>query len=285
MSVLFVAEVSSNHNRDIERCFSFIDRAAAVGCAAVKFQLFRVDELFAPEILAKSESHRRRKAWELPVEFLPLLAERSRQRGLQFGCSPFYLEAVDQLLPHADFYKIASYELLWDELLVACAHTGKPVILSSGMATLQEVHRAVQVLRGAGCSQLTLLHCVSSYPAVSHECNLAAIDTLRRTCACDVGWSDHTVNAGVVARAVHRWGATMVEFHMDLDGTGEEFGTGHCWLPAQIQPVIAATQPGPEADGTGEKTPLPGELSDRSWRTDPRDGLRPLLETRLSWRN
>ena len=72
----FVAEVSSNHHRDLERCFRFIDTSAAIGCSSVKFQLFKVDELFAPEILSKSEKHRQRRQWELPAEFLPVLAER-----------------------------------------------------------------------------------------------------------------------------------------------------------------------------------------------------------------
>lgn len=127
MTVVFVAEVSSNHNRDLERCLGFIDKAADIGCDAVKFQLFRVEELFAPEILAKSEKHRKRKAWELPVEFLPALAARCHEAGIQFVCTPFYLDAVEELLPHVAFCRIASYELLWHALLIACAGTGNAV--------------------------------------------------------------------------------------------------------------------------------------------------------------
>ncbi len=284
MSVSFVAEVSSNHNRDLERCLAFIDAAARIGCEAVKFQLFKVRELFSPEILAKSQSHRQREAWELPVEFLPDLAAHCQKSGIQFACTPFYLAAVEQLSPYVDFYKIASYELLWDDLLIACARTGKPVVLSTGMATLDEVGLAVTVLRGAGCDNLTLLHCISAYPAPANECNLAAIETLRRTCECPVGWSDHSVKPGVIYRAVHRWGATIVEFHLDLDGEGEEYRSGHCWLPEQIRPVIETAQIGFVADGNGEKAPVRSEISDRDWRADPSDGLRPLLKTRDAWR-
>jgi len=247
MTVDFVAEVSSNHNRDLQRCLTFVDVAAEIGCSAVKFQLFKIGELFAPEILASSEEHRRRQAWELPVEFLPALADRCHDVDVQFACSPFYLEAIEELLPYVDFYKIASYELLWNDLLVACARTGKPVVLSTGMATLEEVRQAVAVLRRAGCKNLTVLHCISGYPAPPDECSLAAIDTLRRTCDCPVGWSDPSVNPGVIYRAVHRWGATMVEFHLDLEGEGEEYGTGHCWLPEQIHPVIEAVRIGFQA--------------------------------------
>jgi len=291
MTVMFVAEVSSNHHRDLDRSLSFIDKAAEIGCDAVKFQLFKINRLFSPEALARNADLRRREAWELPVEFLPKLAARCRERGIGFACTPFYLEAVDELLPFVDFYKVASYELLWGELLKACARTGKPVVLSTGMAVMDEIRNAVDILASAGCKDLTLLHCVSGYPASPLECNLAAIETIRQSfrdtslaLALKVGWSDHSVCPGVIFRAVHRWGATMIEFHLDLEGEGEEYRTGHCWLPGQIQPVIVAARTGVLADGTGEKIPAPGEIGDREWRADPGDGLRPLLKMRTGGR-
>ena len=288
--VKFIAEVSSNHNQDIDRCFAFIDKAAEIGCDAVKFQLFKIEELFAPEILAKSEEHRQRKTWELPVEFLPELAARCREVDIQFACTPFYLGAVKELLPYVDFYKIASYELLWNDLLAACAQTGKPVVLSTGMATLDEVKSAVDILVKAKCKDLTILHCVSGYPTPINECNLAAIETIRGQFKIQnskfkihFGWSDHSVTPGVIYSAIHRWGAEMIEFHLDLDGKGEEYKTGHCWLPDEIKTVIEIVRSGFQADGTGEKTPSPSELPDRDWRTDPADGLRPMKRTRLSF--
>jgi len=291
MNIAFVAEVSSNHNRDLGRCLAFVDKAAEIGCSAVKFQLFKIRELFALEILATSESHRQREAWELPVEFLPALATKCHETGIQFACTPFYLDAVEELLHHVDFYKIASYELLWNDLLTACAQTGKPVVISTGMATVDEVKSAVDVLVKAGCQNLTILHCVSGYPTPVNECNLAAIETLRsRLCAMphasrvSVGWSDHSVNPGVIYRAVHHWGAEMVEFHLDLDGTGEEYKTGHCWLPERIQAVIEAVQIAVQADGNGQKVSTICELPDRDWRADPGDGLRPLKHIRTTWR-
>jgi N-acetylneuraminate synthase len=281
---LFVAEVSSNHNRDLDRCFSFIDKASEIGCQAVKFQLFKVEELFAPEILSVSERHRKRKEWELPVEYLPELAGRCREREIQFACSPFYMDSVEELLPYVAFYKVASYELLWNDLLIACAQTGKPVVLSTGMATMEEVKRAVEVLRLSGCRDLTLLHCVSSYPTPPDQCNLRVIETLREEFSCPVGWSDHSVSPGVIRRAVNRWGAAMIEFHLDLEGEGEEFGSGHCWLPGQMADVVGSTDDGlPEADGNGLKEPASSELEDRDWRADPTDGLRPLRHIRDSW--
>ncbi len=280
MEVKFVAEVSSNHNKDINRCFSFIECAAGLGCHAVKFQLFRVGELFAPEILSRSKDHRDRVNWELPLDFLPELSKLCKSLDIQFSCTPFYIKAVEELFPFVDFYKIASYELLWNDLLKECAQTGKPIVLSTGMATLEEISRAVNILHGSGCDDLTLLHCVSGYPTPLNECNLAAIKTIRRHFGCDTGWSDHSVNEGIIYRAVHCWGATMVEFHLDLDGRGDEYKTGHCWLPEKIKPVIGTIRDGCKADGTGEKIPSPSELTDREWRADPLDGLRPLIHKR-----
>lgn len=283
MTARFVADVSSNHHRDLGRALSFVETASRLGCAAVKFQLFRVDELFAPEILAKSPQHRARSHWELPEHFLAPLAARSRDLGIAFACTPFSLRAVEVLEPHVDFFKIASYELLWDDLLRACAATGKPVVVATGMATLDEVIRAAGVLRDAGCRDPLLLHCTSGYPTPIEQCNLAAIETIRAAARARVGWSDHSVSPAVIYRAVHRWGAEMVEFHLDLDGTGAEFSAGHCWLPKQIAPVIEAIDHGVAADGNGEKLPVESEVADRPWRADPSDGLRPMRAIRSTW--
>jgi N-acetylneuraminate synthase len=281
---IFIAEVSSNHSRNLGRSLDFIDAAARIGCAAVKFQLFKIEQLFAPEILKRSEKHRKRREWELPLEFVPKLAQRCHELGIDFSCTPFYLDAVTELEPYVAFYKIASYELLWDDLLAACARTGKPVILSSGMATINEIKHAVEVLQQNGCTAPTLLHCTSAYPTPYTEANLAAIETIRQATGCEVGWSDHTVEPAVIYRAIHRWGAKVVEFHLDLDGKGEEFGAGHCWLPDQIAAVIRDVKRGFEADGNGVKEPVPSELPDRLWRADPTDGLRPLKEIREQWK-
>lgn len=282
--VKFIAEVSSNHNRNPERALQFIDAAAQVGCDAVKFQLFRIDQLFAPEILSRSEEHRRRKNWELPIEYLPQLASRCVEHGLEFSCTPFYLDAVEVLESYVSFYKIASYELLWDELLAACARTDKDVVLSTGMSTMDEVEHAVRVLKDNGCKSPTLLHCTSAYPTSYCQTNLAAIDTIRENTNCEVGWSDHTVEPAVIHRAIHRWGAKVIEFHLDLDGKGEEYAMGHCWLPDQIEEVIRNVKKSFESDGSGVKEPAESELSDRLWRTDPSDGLRPHMEIREQWK-
>jgi len=111
----FVAEVSSNHSKDIERALEFVDVAASVGCDAVKFQLFRINQLFAPEILSKSERHRKRSEWELPVTFIPLLSDRCKEKNIQFSCTPFYLEAVTELEPYVDGALKKIINIFWTE--------------------------------------------------------------------------------------------------------------------------------------------------------------------------
>lgn len=279
----FIAEASSNHGRDLGRGLAFVDAAADAGCDAVKFQLFKIDRMFAPEILTRSEKHRARRDWELPLAHLGPLAERCRARKIQFSCTPFYLEAVEELAPHVDFYKIASYELLVTPLLEACARSGKPVVLSTGMATMEEIVAAADTLKRAGAADITLLHCVSAYPTPVAEANLSAIAAIREATGCATGWSDHTRKPSVIERAVHRWQASAVEFHLDLDGEGAEYAAGHCWLPHEIAPVIARIRESLAADGTGFKSSQPCEADDRDWRADPSDGMRPLRHVRRAW--
>lgn len=279
-SPVFIAEVSSNHHRDLQRCIEFIKTAADIGCDAVKFQLFKIEELFAPEILSKSEMHRKRKQWELPVSFLPQLKQSCDEYGIQFSCTPFYLDAVAELEPFVNFYKIASYELLWDDLLAACAKTGKPIVISAGMANFEEIDHAINVLQNAGCQDITLLHCVSAYPTPKADCNLAVLGRFRERYNIKVGWSDHSVSSAVIRRAVNRWLADCIEFHIDLDKQGAEYAAGHCWLPEQMQLVINECREAQLLDGRPDKVLAPSEAPDRDWRADPIDGLRPLKHIR-----
>lgn len=284
MSV-FISEVSSNHHQDIERCFKFIDVSAEVGCSAVKFQLFKIDQLFAAEVLTHPKFQNKKRDWELPLEFIPELKRRCLERGVQFGCTPFYLDAVSELEPYVDFYKIASYELNWTELVRRCAKTKKPLVVSTGMSTFDEIDQTVQVAIDSGCMDLTVLHCVSGYPTPIDEANLAVLATYaeryqQKSIPIKFGWSDHSRSAAVLYRAIHKWNASMIEFHLDLDQQGEEYQTGHCWLPEEIKPVIDNIRLGFVADGSKEKGPSAIELAERPWRADPEDGLRPIKSYR-----
>jgi len=281
-SPLIIAEISSNHNQDLERACALIRAAGDAGATAVKFQLFELESLFAPEVLMASPSHRDRKSWELPRHFIPTLSEEAHSRGMLFGCTPFDLNAADFLEPYVDFFKIASYELLWHDLIARCGASGKPVILSTGMASESEVASAVECLRESGCSDIALLHCVSSYPAPREDTNLKSILTLRNLFNVPSGWSDHTHDPSVVLRAISRWGASIIELHFDLDGEGFEAGAGHCWLPEELRLLTENLIEQAQLDGNGVKLPATSELPDVPWRADPSDGLRPLLHLRAS---
>ncbi len=277
----FIAEIGSNHNRDPDRLRALVQAAAGAGCDAVKLQVFRVDDLFAPEALAAQPELSRRSAWEFALELLPEVRAACDAFGVKLGATPFGLWAVEALEPYVDFLKVASYEVLWHDLLRACAATGKPLIVSTGMATEEEIAAAVEAV---GTDELRLLHCVSGYPTPPEQSNLAAIETLRTRFGCPVGWSDHTGRDDVVVRAVARWGASDVELHIDLDGRGFEAGE-HNWTSAGIRALrarLADAQPEPvsEFDGDGRKVPQPVEQPDVAWRADPSDGLRPLRRLR-----
>ena len=276
----FIAEVSSNHNQSLTRCLDFVDVAADIGCDAVKFQLFKIEQLFCKEVVDSREEIRSRKKWELPIEFLPKIKNRCLEKNIDLGVTPFFLDAVNILEPIVDFFKIASYELLWDDILIKCATTGKELILSTGMANMKEITHAVNVLSRENCNRFSLLHCTSAYPTPKDECNLAAIKTLRDSFKCDIGWSDHSANPGVVLRAIHKWDASIIEFHLDLDRKGDEYKSGHCWLPDVMKNVISNSKNFDQTDGSGDKKPCKSENPDREWRADPSDGLRPLMKTR-----
>jgi sialic acid synthase SpsE len=276
----FIAEVSSNHGRDLNRCLEFVDSACLAGFDSVKYQVFQISKLFAPEVVDCREDIRRRAKWELPLEFIPAISERCKERGLKFGVTPFFLEAVEFCAPYVDYFKIASYELLWRDLLEECCRIGKPIVSSTGMATLNELDAVAKTIESEGFEDWTLLHCVSNYPCQMADVNLAAISTLRERYKCSIGWSDHSKIEAVIVNAVLTWNASVVEMHFDLDGDGAEFGAGHCWLPDESKAVIDLCRSRSICSGNGEKKPSESELFERSWRADPVDGLRPLLETR-----
>jgi N-acetylneuraminate synthase len=279
----FIAEICSNHNGNLDRALRLIAVAAEIGCDGVKFQLFRIDSLFCQRLLssAKFSYVNKRRKWEMPLDWLPTIREQCDRYGLEFGCTPFYLAAVDELVRFVDFFKVASYELLWFELLEKILlQTDKPVVVSTGMATYEEIvdtiYQQITKIRCRFEERVTLLHCISQYPAGAQNCNLAFIDRLRGIYAIDkVGWSDHSVNAGVINRAVNRFSADIVEFHLDLDDQqGEEYDLGHCWTASQMKAVILSIKDGESADGDDHFCVT--DNSERHFRADPSDGLRPM---------
>ena len=285
MKPFLIAEISSNHNADLQRAKDMIKLAADVGFDAVKFQLFKIEELFSKEILKKSKLHRDRKKWELPLDFISSLADTSKEVGLKFGCTPFYLNAVCELEPYVDFFKISSYEILWLDLFSACSRTGKPLIFSTGMASLDEVKNVLEIISRGKSKDVTVLKCTSDYPCRAEDANLKSIETIKKLTKSfekniKIGLSDHTRSIGVILRAVYYYNVSAVEMHIDLDEKGAEYGSGHCWLPEEVKLLVKLINDGFRADGEKNMSFSKNEKEERLWRADPHDGLRPLLEIR-----
>ncbi len=292
----FIAEISTNHNGDLERGRRLIRQAARAGCAAIVFSLFRIENLFAPQILKVSARHRELRRWELPMHLVPALSICAREHGLKFGLAPTELEMVDLVQADVDFFKVSAHELPWLGLIDRCADTGLPLLISTGMANAVETWSAAETALEAGCTDLTMLHSVIGHPTPVEDCNLAAIGTLREMLVREfaplygdavlkAGWSDRSVSTGVIARAVNHWGCDAVEFRMDLEDQGGDSGNNHCWLPDRINDVIAGgfLPVRRECDGTGRIAPAESEHNGRMWRADPADGLRPISSVRKSW--
>ena len=273
MKTRFIAEISSNHNQDIARTLSLIDEAKRVGCWAVKFQLFKAELLYHKSFKAQIE---KMKKWELPESFLPIIRRRCDKLGLKFICTPFDLEAVETLIPFVDYFKVGSYELLWDDLIKAIIKTGKLWMLSTGMDGVDKIRG--KKWKGKKINPCyAILHCNSNYPAKPENCNLDQITKNQAWFHFQKhGWSDHTVEPGIIYKAISL-GAEFIEFHFDLESMlGFESSVGHCWPPRKIKQVIDNVRIGEMA----EVSKNTAEQEASKWRTDPIDGLRPLREYR-----
>ena len=278
--IKFIAEIGSNHNRDINRCLKLVDIAKSLDCYAVKFQMFKIENLFAKEFIKKNPNIKKNRRNELPKSFVPIISRYCKKKKIKFSCTPFDLESVHFLNKYVDFFKIASYELLWSDLLKECAKTGKPLILSTGMASELEVKNALKTLNLYKAKKISLLHCVSSYPADILHSNLRSIQFMRKKFKLEIGWSDHTVNPLAIYSSVANFGASIVEFHFDLDGKGWEFSHNHCWLPKDIKNVIKFINNEKKINGKFQKKYSQGEIKERFNRADPFDGLRPIKSSR-----
>lgn len=201
------AEIGINHNGSVDLARQLISAAAWAGADAVKFQTFRADELgCSPEIAA----------CELPPEAWPVLARFAADQGLVFFSTPFDCESVDLLDPLVPCFKIASGEITNEKLLRRVASKGKPVILSTGMATEDEIEDAYWALNEPVPIDTILLHCVSAYPAPASEMNLSYIHELRQTFGLPpVGLSDHSLGVTIPIAAV-ALGACVIEKHLTL---------------------------------------------------------------------
>lgn len=223
---LIVAELSANHGGSRERALETIRAAHLAGADAVKLQTYTADTLTVvsdrPEFTIREGPWAGRTLYELyqeahtPWDWHAELFAEARRLGLEVFSSPFDDSAVDLLESlDAPVYKVASFELVDDSLLRRVARTRKPVILSTGMASTEEISHAVTVLRMAGTEDLILLRCTSSYPAPDDSMNLRSIPALAARFACPIGLSDHSLGTTAPVVAVSL-GACLIEKHFTL---------------------------------------------------------------------
>jgi pseudaminic acid synthase len=249
-----IAEMSGNHNQSLERALAIVDAAAAAGADAVKLQTYTAATMTlnirAPGFVI-DDPHSLwagRQLYELyeqahtPWDWHGPIFARAAQHGLHCFSTPFDDTAVDFLESlGAPAYKIASFECTDLPLIRKVAGTGKPMIISTGMATLAEIDETVRTARAAGCSDLVLLKCTSTYPATPLNTNLLTLPVLREATGCEVGLSDHTMGCGAAIAAV-ALGATVVEKHFTLARADGGVDASFSLEPAELQMLRTETE-------------------------------------------
>ncbi len=261
--VLIVAEIGNNHEGSCALAEDMIGQAAAAGVDAVKLQTFRTEDYVSRRDDARFE---RLKSFELSHEEFTRLAAVARQEGVIFLSTPFDLESVGFLDALVPAFKIASGDNTFYPLLDVVTRTGKPIMLSTGLADTIRIRQAKAVIETAWAEcgvdpGLALLHCVSSYPVPPAQANLAAIGNLRAEFDCTIGYSDHTL--GIEAcRVAASLGARIIEKHFTLDKNHSDFRDHQLSAdPAEMGDLVQAIRQVEVLLGSGEKRPQECEQS------------------------
>jgi len=272
-----IGEISANHNHSYEQAAELVRTAKTAGADAVKLQTYTADTLTIdcdapPFRIGKGTLWEGRKLYDLykeaytPWDWQPKLKLLADELGIDLFSTPFDFTAVDFLEKmNVPAHKIASFEIVDLALLQKIASTKKPIIMSTGMATLSEIHDAVQTVRGAGSTQLALLHCTSAYPAPPEEMNLRTIEHLSTAFGVPVGLSDHTLGISVPVAAV-ALGACIVEKHFTLSRSQPGPDSAFSLEPQEFKAMVDAVRVAEKALGrvcydVGER-----EAASRSFR-------------------
>lgn len=268
-----IAELSANHDRDLEQALALVDIAADAGWQSVKLQTYSADSLTmrsdhpsmkVDPVWGAETLYDLYEAAAMPMAFHAPLFARARERGLVPFTSVYDPRDLDFLEGlGCPLYKIASFEMTYDDLLKAVAKTGKPIIVSSGMADAGEVRHAVDVLQTAGAREVVLLHCCSSYPAPMEETNLAAMRQMATDYELPVGFSDHTIGS-IGPLAAIAMGAVAVEKHFtndpDRGGPDHRFSA----TPDVMKEIAEGAAAIHAARGDGIKRTLPAEETNKA---------------------
>ena len=266
-----IAEAGSNHNGSLEQAQRLIDVAAEAKADAVKFQLFRASKLYPPAAGRSDYLNLDKPIYdiiqemEMPYAWLPELSDYCQRAGIIFLASAFDEESVNELDPYVPAYKIASYEMTHFPLVRHIAGKGKPVIISTGTANLEEVDETVEVFTKTGNANLMLMQCTASYPAPTESLNLRAITTMNQAFQVPVGLSDHSRDPLVGPLAAVAMGANLVEKHFTLSnrlpGPDHQFSVEPNELKLMVQKIREVEQ----ALGSGIKATQPVEQALRQF--------------------
>lgn len=275
---LVVAEMSGNHNQSLSRAMEIVEAAARAGAHALKLQTYTADTMTLdsdqgdfrvsdPGSLWTGRSlHGLYEEAHTPWEWHEALFRRGRELGLVVFSTPFDETAVDFLESlDAPAYKIASFENTDLPLIRRVAATGKPMLVSTGMATLAELWELVSTARAAGCRELILLKCTSTYPASPSNCNVRTLPHLREAFGCEVGLSDHTMGTGVAVAAV-ALGATLIEKHFTLRRADGGVDSTFSMEPAELAQLVTETERAWQSLGAVSYGPTAAEQKSLAFR-------------------
>jgi len=249
-----IAEISGNHNGDLNRALALVEAAGQAGAHALKLQTYtadtmtidlRTNEFFiddASSLWNGSSLYELYERAHTPWEWHEKLFSRARDFGMVPFSTPFDATAVDFLESlDTPLYKIASFENTDHELIAKVARTGKPIIISNGMASIEEISESVQVARSNGCRQLILLQCTSAYPANPADTHLRTIKHMQELFGVQVGLSDHTLGIGVSVAAV-ALGATVIEKHLTLSRNDGGVDSAFSLNPSELSSLVSESR-------------------------------------------